>query len=153
MRGPVRLAAALVAVLACGGVGYGQTPTAAAPAAYPPIAGRWVGAKLRCQKDEGKLVRCGTPTGFEIRFGESGTGSTPDTTLPQEFSWRWLGAGELGVTPAGAGAGDELKLFAVERDEDALTFQAYVFLPTADPNAPAEARYIHYVFDVNLVPE
>jgi hypothetical protein len=46
--------------------------------------------------------------------------------------------------------GEETKLFSVEhQDESILTFQAYIYLPTADPSAPVEVRYIHYVFDVN----
>jgi hypothetical protein len=121
-------------------------PAAAQPAGAPVIAGRWTGAKLRCQKEEGKLVRCGTPAPFEITFTAEGTGTTPDESLPKSFAWRWLGEKEIGLTPSGGG--EELKLFGVEADEGTLTFQAYVFLPTSDPNVPAEARYIHYVFDV-----
>lgn len=145
----VRLAtfAALLAALSPAGLARCAEPAPSPAAVQPALAGRWVGAKLRCQKDEGKLVRCGTPTAFEISFDEAGAGATPDENLPKSFMWRWRAAGEIGLTPAGGG--EELKLFSVERDADALSFQAYIFLPTADPNAPAEARYIHYVFDVN----
>jgi hypothetical protein len=113
------------------------------------IGGHWTGAKLRCQKEVGKLVRCGTPSAFEITFADDGTGSTPDENLPQEFTWRWLAATEIAMQPKAGG--EEFKLFAVEQEEEEsiLTFQAYVYQPTADPTAPAEARYIHYVFDVN----
>ena len=112
------------------------------------ISGHWTGAKLRCQKEVGKLVRCGTPAAFEITFADDGTGSTPDENLPQEFSWRWNAANEIGMRPKAGG--EETKLFSVEhQDETILTFQAYIYLPTADPTAPVEVRYIHYVFDVN----
>lgn len=139
-----------VAVLALLGVAV-QLSTAAAetaPAGTATVAGRWVGAKLRCQKEEGKLVRCGTPTSFTMALDPAGTGATSDDTLPKVFTWKWAGAGEIVVTPAGGG--EEIKLFAVEQeDPDTLTFQAYVYLPTGDPNAPAESRYIHFVFDVS----
>ena len=128
-----------------------EGPAAAAPApatVNKRIGGHWTGAKLRCQKEVGKLVRCGTPAAFEITFADDGTGSTPDENLPQEFLWRWLAQNELGLKPRAGG--EETKLFAVEHEDDTiLTFQAYVYLPTADPNAPVEVRYIHYVFDVN----
>jgi len=143
------LAVVLVAALA-GAVGAraAGTPAAATAVANKRIGGHWTGAKLRCQKEEGKLLRCGTPSSFEITFADDGTGSTPDENLPREFSWRWLTESEIGITPKAGG--DEIKLFGVEReDETILTFQAYVYLPTADPTAPAEVRYIHYVFDVN----
>ena len=112
-----------------------------------PVIGSWSGARLRCQKDEGKLLRCGTPAPFAIVFADNGTGTTPDDSLPKSFTWRWLTATEIGVTPAGGG--DEVKLFAVERDAEMLTFQAYIYLPTAGPGATAEERYIHYIFDVS----
>jgi len=129
----------------------GLHPAARAADAVPTgnllIAGHWTGAMLRCQKEEGKLVRCGTPASFEIWLNDGGTGKTADDALPREFSWRWTSPTEIAVTPAGGG--DEVKLFAVEQEEpDMLTFQAYVFLPTGDPDAPAESRYIHFVFDV-----
>ena len=126
-----------------------EGPAADAPFAVDKrIGGRWTGAKLRCQKEVGKLVRCGTPMSFEITFADDGTGSTPDENLPKDFSWRWLAKNEIGMKPKAGG--EEIKLFAVEsEDETILTFQAYVYLPTADPNAPVEARYIHYVFDVS----
>lgn len=112
------------------------------------IGGHWTGAKLRCQKEVGKLVRCGTPAAFEITFADDGTGTTPDENLPQDFSWRWNAANEIGLKPKAGG--EETKLFSVEhQDEAILTFQAYIYLPTADPTAPVEVRYIHYVFDVN----
>ena len=94
-------------------------------------------------------MRCGTPAPYEITFADDGTGSTPDEELPKEFSWRWLAANEIGMRPKAGG--EEIKLFSVEHEEATiLTFQAYIYLPTADPNAPVEVRYIHYVFDVNL---
>jgi hypothetical protein len=126
-----------------------EEPAAAVPAgAKARIGGHWTGAKLRCQKEEGKLVRCGTPAPFEITFADDGTGSTSDENLPKEFVWRWLAAKEIGMRPKAGG--EETKVFAVEHeDESLLTFQAYVYLPTADPTAPAEVRYIHYVFDVS----
>jgi hypothetical protein len=152
--------AALMAAVAAGAVAVpvrAEGPAAepaAAPVAAPvaavsaKISGHWTGAKLRCQKEEGKMVRCGTPTPFEITFVDDGTGSTPDENLPKEFTWRWTGAKELGMTPKSGGK--EIKLFGVEHeDESILSFQAYVYLPTADPDAPAEVRYIHYVFDVS----
>ena len=138
--------AALAALLAIAGL-QPAFAADAAPAATPMIAGHWKGAKLRCQKEESKLVRCGTPTPFEIRLDDSGTGRTADDSLPKSFTWRWTSGTEIAVTPAGGG--DEIKLFSVEKeDEDTLTFQAYVYLPTGDPNAPAETRYLHFVFDV-----
>jgi len=113
------------------------------------IGGHWTGAKLRCQKEVGKLVRCGTPAAFEITFADNGTGSTSDENLPKDFSWRWLAVNEIGMKPTAGG--EETKLFSVEHQEESiLTFQAYVYLPTADPTAPVEVRYIHYVFDVSL---
>lgn len=118
-----------------------------ATAADRRIRGRWTGAKLRCQKEENKLVRCGTPLPFEITFTEAGTGTTSDENLPKEFSWRWTAPQEISLGPKDGG--QEIKLFGVEHDADSfLTFQAYVYLPPADPNSPAEVRYIHYVFDV-----
>jgi len=127
-----------------------EEPSAASTAAISTkIAGRWTGAKLKCSKEENKLVRCGTPAAFEITFTDEGTGTTPDESLPKEFTWRWLGPTEIAVTPVGGG--NDIKLFGVEHEEAAiLTFQAYVFLPTVEQDAPIEARYIHYVFDVNL---
>lgn len=133
------LLAALLAALAI-------APAAEAQGTLP-VVGSWSGARLRCQKDEGKLVRCGTPAPFAVVFTDGGTGSTPDDSLPKSFTWRWLSATEIGVTPTGGG--DEIKLFAVERDAEMLTFQAYVYLPSADPAAKAEERYIHYIFDVS----
>lgn len=122
-------------------------PAVAAPAADPRIVGHWRGAKLRCQKEEGKLVRCGTPAAFEITFDAAGTGRTPDENLPKSFTWRSVPPAEIFIAPAGGG--EEIKFFGLEQeDADALTFQAYMYLPTNDPNAPAEARYIHTVFDV-----
>lgn len=148
---PVVLATVLAALL---GAGPRSQPAPAAdpePAAGAQIVGSWAGAKLRCQKEENKLVRCGTPTSFQITFDEGGHGGTPDESLPREFTWRWAGNAEIVITPVGGG--DEVKIFGLEQeDADALTFQAYVYLPTADPNAPAEARYIHYVFDVTRAP-
>jgi hypothetical protein len=125
-------------------------PAADAPVAVNTrIGGHWTGAKLRCQKEVGKLVRCGTPAPFEISFADDGSGSTPDENLPQEFTWRWLTTNEIGLRPKAGG--EETKLFSVEhQDETILTFQAYVYLPTADPSAPVEVRYIHFVFDVSL---
>ena len=145
-------AAALLVTLAIAGVRSAPAGAAdAAPAARPQIAGRWGGAKLLCQKDEGKLVRCGTPTSFQITFDDAGLGSTPDENLPREFTWRWAGTAEIVIAPVGGGG--EIKIFGLEQeDPDSLTFQAYVYLPTADPNAPAESRYIHYVFDVTRAP-
>ena len=142
-------AAALLAATAVVLPVHAAGPAVDAPAAANKrIGGHWIGAKLRCQKEVGKLVRCGTPTAFEITFADDGTGSTPDENLPQDFSWRWLAANEIGMKPKASG--EETKLFAVEHEEETiLTFQAYVYLPTADPNAPVEARYIHLVFDVN----
>lgn len=121
-------------------------PRAAAQGTLP-VVGSWSGARLRCQKDEGKILRCGTPAPFSVVFADGGTGTTTDDSLPASFAWRWLSATEIGVTPTGGG--DEIKLFAVERDAEMLTFQAYIFLPTADPSATAEERYIHYIFDVS----
>jgi len=142
-------AAALLAASAVVSPVRAEGPPVAAPAAVnTPIGGHWTGAKLRCQKEVGKLVRCGTPAAFEITFADDGTGSTPDENLPQDFSWRWNAANEIGLKPKAGG--EETKLFSVEhQDEAILTFQAYIYLPTADPAAPIEVRYIHYVFDVN----
>jgi hypothetical protein len=141
------IAAALLAAAA--GVAPVRAEGPATAAVDKRISGHWTGAKLRCQKEVGKLVRCGTPAAFEITFADDGTGSTPDENLPREFSWRWLAGNEIGMTPKAGG--EEVKLFAVEHEEETiLTFQAYVYLPTADPTAPVEVRYIHYVFDVNL---
>ena len=142
-------AAALLAATAIVSPVRAEGPAVAAPAAVnTPIGGHWTGAKLRCQKEVGKLVRCGTPAAFEITFANDGTGSTPDENLPQDFSWRWNAANEIGLKPKAGG--EETKLFSVEhQDEAILTFQAYIYLPTADPSAPVEVRYIHYVFDVN----
>jgi hypothetical protein len=143
------VAAALLAVAAGIVPARAEGPSGVTAATNPRLGGRWAGAKLRCQKDEGKLVRCGTPTPFEITFSDAGDGSTPDESLPAQFTWRWLAPKEIGVTPLAGG--EELKLFAVEREEGgALTFQAYVYSPGADPSAPAEAGYTHFVFDVNL---
>ena len=142
------LVAALPAVVGLSAVARAEGAGGSAPPGTVKITGNWTGAKLRCQKEEGKLLRCGTPAPFAITFDGVGTGTTAEESLPKAFSWRWLSDREIGITPAGGG--EELKLFAVERDGDMLTFQAYVFLPTVDPNAPIEARYIHYVFDVNL---
>jgi hypothetical protein len=145
------IAAAVLAAAAVVVPARAEGPAAVAPAAVNTrIGGHWTGAKLRCQKEVGKLVRCGTPAAFEITFVDDGTGSTPDENLPQDFSWRWLATNEIGLKPKAGG--EETKLFAVEHEDDTiLTFQAYVYLPTADPGAPAEVRYIHYVFDVNRV--
>lgn len=128
-----------------------EGPAVTVPAAgNPRIGGHWTGAKLRCQKEVGKLVRCGTPAPFEITFVDDGTGSTSDENLPQNFSWRWQAANEIVMKPEAGG--EEFKLFSVEHPDDTiLTFQAYIYLPTADPTAPVEVRYIHYVFDVNRV--
>jgi hypothetical protein len=147
----VLLPALVVALCVVTGLAAGARAEGAGGSAPPgtlQITGSWTGAKLRCQKEEGKLLRCGTPAPFAITFDGAGTGTTPDDSLPQAFSWRWLSDREIGITPAGGG--EEVKLFAAERDGDMLTFQAYVFLPTVDPNAPVESRYIHFVFDVNL---
>jgi len=143
-------AAALLAATGFVGPVRAEGPAVIAPAAVDTqIGGHWTGAKLRCQKEVGKLVRCGTPAPFEITFAKDGTGSTPDENLPQEFTWRWNAANEIGLKPKAGG--EETKLFSVEHQEEAiLTFQAYIYLPTADPSAPVEVRYIHYVFDVNL---
>ena len=146
------LAAALLAVAGVVVPARAEGPAAEVPAApavvNTRIGGHWTGAKLKCQKEVGKLVRCGTPAAFEITFADDGTGSTPDENLPKEFAWRWLAQNEIGMKPKAGG--EETKLFAVEHEEQTiLTFQAYVYLPTADPTAPVEARYIHYVFDVN----
>lgn len=156
MRSPVQVFAAagllMVALAAC--PAGAEEPKAAAAEAKAPavqgahIEGKWTGAKLRCQKEENKLVRCGTPTPFEITFVASGTGTTPDENLPAEFTWRWTSDKEIVMTPKAGGK--EIKLFGVEHeDERILTFQAYIYLPAADPNAPVEVRYIHYIFDVN----
>jgi hypothetical protein len=130
------------------------TPAGAAdgaPAAQLQIAGQWAGAKLRCQKEENKLVRCGTPTSFAITLEATGRGTTPDESLPREFTWKWIGATEVAITAAD-GSG-EIKLFGLEQeDPDSLTFQAYVYIPTSDPNAPAGSSYIHFVFDVTRAP-
>ena len=146
-------AAVLLAAIAVVVPARAEGPAVEAPAAPAAvnqrIGGHWTGAKLRCQKEVGKLVRCGTPAAFEITFSDDGTGSTPDENLPQEFTWRWLAQNEIAMKPKAGG--EETKLFAVEHEEQTiLTFQAYVYLPTADPSAPVEVRYIHYVFDVNL---
>lgn len=142
-------AAVLLAAAVFVGPGRAEGPAAAPGSLSKRIGGHWTGAKLRCQKDVGKLVRCGTPAPFEITFGDDGTGSTPDENLPKDFTWRWLAENEIGLKSAAGG--DETKLFGVEHEEATiLTFQAYVYLPTADPTAPVEVRYIHYVFDVNL---
>lgn len=143
-----RAAILLGAALFCAAPAGAQAPPPGAAPGTLRVAGSWTGARLRCQKDEGKIVRCGTPMPFTITFVEAGTGTTPDDSLPKAFSWRWLSANEIGVTPAGGGA--EIKLFSVERDADMLTFQAYIFLPTSDPGVPAEERYVHYVYDVSL---
>jgi hypothetical protein len=144
---PLARVAALAALLAIAGL-QPAFAADAAPTSPPMIAGRWKGAKLRCQKEESKLVRCGTPTPFEIRLDDSGTGKTADESLPKDFTWRWTSATEIAVMPVGGGP--EVKLFSVEKeDDDTLTFQAYVYLPTGDPNAPAESRYLHFVFDVS----
>lgn len=120
----------------------------AAPTAEFRISGRWTGSKLRCQKEEGKLVRCGTPLPFEIAFAEDGSGTTSDENLPGEFSWRWSAPEEIILTPKAGGR--EIRLFGVEHEaESSMTFQAYIFLPPVDPEAPAGTRYIHYIFDVN----
>ena len=125
-----------------------DAPAPAGAVADATISGHWTGAKLRCQKEEGKMVRCGTPAPFEITFAADGTGSTQDENLPKQFRWRWLAEKEIAITPDAGG--DERKLFAVDHeDSDILSFQAYVFLPTDDPNEPAGVRYIHYVFDVS----
>jgi hypothetical protein len=81
-----------------------------------------------------------------VTFDAAGTGTTTDASLPAEFSWRWTSPTEIALAPAAGG--EEVKLFGIEHDAETLTFQAYVYLPTADPNAPAEARYIHYIYDV-----
>ena len=143
------VAAALLAATAFVIPVRAEEPAVAAPAAENTrIGGHWTGAKLKCQKEVGKLVRCGTPAAFEITFADDGTGSTPDENLPQNFSWRWNAANEIGLKPKAGG--EETRLFSVEhQDEAILTFQAYIYLPTADPAAPIEVRYIHYVFDVN----
>jgi hypothetical protein len=143
--------ALVVALFVVAGLAAGARAEGAGGSAPPgtlQITGSWTGAKLRCQKEEGKLLRCGTPMPCTITFAEGGTGATPDDSLPREFTWRWLAANEIGVTAAGGG--EEIKLFSVERDGDMLTFQAYIFLPTADPGATAEERYIHYIYDVSL---
>jgi hypothetical protein len=142
------LAALLVAALLPAAPAGAQAPNAGAAPGTLQVAGSWTGARLRCQKDEGKLVRCGTPAPFTIVFAEGGTGATPDDSLPKSFTWRWLASNEIGVTASGGG--EEIKLFSVERDGDMLTFQAYIFLPAADPGATAEERYIHYIYDVSL---
>ena len=143
-------AAVLLAAATGAAPARAEGPPAAAPVAVDTrIGGHWTGAKLRCQKEVGKLVRCGTPAPFEITFADDGTGSTPDENLPQDFTWRWLSGNEIAMKPKAGG--EETKLFAVEHAEETiLTFQAYIYLPTADPTAPVEVRYIHYVFDVSL---
>jgi len=124
-----------------------DVPAAAPAGGAPRVVGHWTGAKLRCQKEEGKLVRCGTPASFEITFEAAGTGRTPDEYLPKTFTWRWVPPAEIVIAPTAGG--EEIKLFGVEQEEaDALTFQAYMYQQTEDPNAPAESRYIHFVFDV-----
>ena len=146
MRPPVSRVRA-VALLAVALAVLAVAPGAPAQGTLP-VAGSWSGARLRCQKDEGNLVRCGTPAPFTVVFTEGGTGSTPDDSLPKSFTWRWISADEIGVVPAGGGT--EIKLFAVERDAEMLTFQAYIYLPSADPSATAGEHYIHYIFDVSL---
>jgi hypothetical protein len=124
------------------------TAAAAPGSVNKRISGHWTGAKLRCQKEVGKLVRCGTPVPFEISFADNGTGSTPDEDLPKSFAWRWLADNEISMKPQAGG--EETKLFSVEHeDETVLTFQAYVYLPMSDPTAPVEMRYIHNDFDVS----
>ena len=61
-------------------------PLLAAAQGTLPVTGSWSGARLRCQKDEGKLVRCGTPAPFAVVFTDAGTGSTPDDSLPKSFT-------------------------------------------------------------------
>jgi len=139
----------LLALLGIAGLQPGAGAADAVPGGKARIAGHWAGAKLRCQKEEGALVRCGTPAPFEIWLDDAGKGKTADDALPREFSWRWTSETEIALTPAKGG--DEIKLFAVEQEDPTmLTFQAYIFLPTVDPNAPAESRYLHFVFDVTL---
>ena len=146
--GAAAVAALLIAFVLAFTARAADTPAAPVGAVDTKITGHWTGAKLRCLKEEGKMVRCGTPAPFEITFAENGTGTTPDENLPGEFAWRWLASTEIDIWPVAGGK--EVKLFAVEHEEEAiLSFQAYVFLPTADPGAPAEVRYIHYVFDVS----
>jgi len=119
------------------------TPSVAAP----DISGHWIGSKLQCRKEEGKTVRCGKPAAFDITFLPEGRGTTPDADFPKEFTYRWTSPAELTVTPVGGG--EELNLFQVEIEDRMLTFQAYIYLPLRDPGLPAEARYIHFIFDVN----
>lgn len=126
--------------------GREAAPVAAAPVDHE-IAGLWTGAKLRCQKEEGKLVRCGTPNPFAITFAADGHGTSADDAFPKEFRWRWIAPTEIGILPTGAT--EELKLFGVEREETSMTFQAYIYPPASDPNQPSESRYIHFIFDVN----
>ncbi|HWR97119.1 MAG TPA: hypothetical protein VN317_01730, partial [Candidatus Methanoperedens sp.] len=101
------LAACLAAALCCAAPAGAQDPPAGSAPGTLQVAGSWTGARLRCQKDEGKLVRCGTPAPFTVTFTATGTGTTPDDSLPQAFTWRWLSADEIGVTPAAGG--DEIK--------------------------------------------
>jgi hypothetical protein len=141
----VRFGAALALALLLGAAAPGRADDA--PAAHPDIAGRWTGSKLRCQKEEGKLVRCGTPSPFAVTFAADGKGTCPDELFPREFTWSWVSPTEIAVSAPGLK--EPFKLFGFEREDTMMTFQAYVFLPTSDPNLPAEARYLHYVFDLN----
>lgn len=110
------------------------------------IDGSWRGAKLRCRKEEGKAVRCGKPEPFEVEFNEDGTGSSADERFPTAFTYRWLSPTEIVVVPDDGS--EELKLFQLELAEGFLTFQAYIHLPSDNPDLPAEVNYIHYIFDV-----
>ena len=111
------------------------------------IAGSWRGAKLRCKKEAGKAVRCGKPEPFDVVFNEDGSGTSADERFPHSFTYRWSTPMEIIVTPQPEG--EELKLFQFEIDEGFLTFQAYVYLPPADGDNPAEVNYVHYIFDIS----
>lgn len=153
-----RVAAAVLAAALLGpqtGARCEPGPAAAAdagetPGAEPRIEGRWTGSKLRCQKEEDRLVRCGTPSPFLITFQADGRGATEGGSLPQSFLWRRADGGRVLLEPAAGG--QALELFGFESDGEMLTFQAYVFLPASDAELPPEARYIHYIFDVVPAP-
>ena len=132
-------------------VAAGEGPPAveatADQAEHEDISGSWAGAKLRCRKEEGKAVRCGKPEAFNVVFHPDGTGESADEKFPRAFSYRWASPTEIVVTPDDGG--DDLKLFQLTMDEGFLTFQAYIYLPTENPDLPAEVNYIHYIFDVS----
>lgn len=147
------LALALVPLPLCA-AGPGGAPAPGSPAGDGEalhkglaISGSWMGAKLRCRKEEGKAVRCGKPEQFDVTFNGDGTGTSRDEKFPTSFTYSWTAETELTIRPQPDG--EELKLFQLEQEEGFLTFQAYIYLPSDDPNLPAEVNYIHYIFDVS----